>query len=221
MAIEQFYMVLDPNDAKKFIWAIIRLEDNLSRQAHSELPRKMAYEYKNELVQAISQQKYVSRWREDKAKRYHPRYQDWKFQSLRGNLGFWLLKGDLLKALEVFPLSSIGKVAPPGMSARRSGAYLGGPKSRPYMVGIKANRTDSGGKSWLGRPWEGKAKGPSKYIAMYAHVLEFGGDYRDRGGGDHPKRPVFGPTLVDYSREKAPITASNVLRQIGRWVWRK
>jgi hypothetical protein len=207
----------EPNSQRRFLGAVERLKDNLDRQAHTELPRRMAYEFKNILIENMSQQKFVAGWGSGAS--YNPEYRKWKYSALGGNLGFWFLKGDLLKSIKVWPLSTMG-IASPKMSTRRSGAYLGGAKSRPYMVGIPAGKYDTGHKSWYSRPWEGDYYGKRKLIAMYAHVLEFGGDFRAQKGGKHPKRSVFTPSLIGYRRREARSTAGRTLRQIGRWSWR-
>ena len=65
------------------------------------------------------------------------------------------------------------------------------------MAGIPEGAMDSGGKSWTG---EGD-KGERKPIAMYARLLEFGGDAGK--GGKHPPRPVFQPTLKEFRVDEA------------------
>ena len=97
-----FGWYIRPKDAKKLIWACIRMEDNLSRQAHSELPRAMAYEYRELLRDNMVKGRFTGSWGSG-ATRYHPRYRDWKYQSLGGNLGFWILKGELLNLKPVYP----------------------------------------------------------------------------------------------------------------------
>lgn len=77
-----------------------------------------------------------------------------------------------------------------------------------WMGGIPSGEMDSGNVSWLGRGDRGR-KMP---IAQYAHWMEFG-----RRG--QPARPMFGPTMVEYS-------ASGAIKQLGesfrkiRGAWR-
>ncbi|MHA2202034.1 MAG: hypothetical protein ACXABN_19385 [Candidatus Thorarchaeota archaeon] len=242
---EQVYMYFKPRDVKRFLWAMNRLWDNVDRQAHGELPRKMAYEYRNILYEAIVGQKHVGGWGA-RAKRYSPRYKAWQMEVMTVDPGFWRLRGDLIKELKVFPLlpsqmsgagsrsvegrlsrrssSSIGaftyfspRRAGPGGSGR-SGAYLGGPKRKMYMVGWKGGAFDSGGKSWWGK--KGDLWGPSKPVSMYDRILEFGGDFTSSGGGRHPARPMMSPTLVGFTRREGRMMARTTLRWIGSVSWR-
>ena len=66
-----------------------------------------------------------------------------------------------------------------------------------WMGGIPSGERDSGNVSWLGSG----DKGRSIPIAQYANWMEFG-----RRG--QPARPLFQPTLVEYSKEGA-------IRQLG------
>jgi hypothetical protein len=92
----------------------------------------------------------------------------------------WILKGDLLKNIHYF------KVA---------GGWAGG---------IRAGLMDSGGKSWLG--W---GNGPSKEIAWYGRILEYG----------KKKRPVFTPTTDEFAQERWIQIGERNLRQITE-AWR-
>lgn len=58
------------------------------------------------------------------------------------------------------------------------------------MAGIPAGVYDRGGKSWFST--RQSHVGRAKPIAMYGQVMEF-------GLGNHPARPVFLPTAMEYS----------------------
>lgn len=103
---------------------------------------------------------------------YTERYAKWKREAGLGSEPFWKLKGDLISSMTSFR------------------------ENKGWVGGIPANVLDSGGKSWLHKLNEGKIK--RKKIAMIATVLEFGGDYRSRGGGFHHKRPVLSNTLDEF-----------------------
>lgn len=227
----RFRVYIEPRSGRRLISALRKLEDNLDRQAYGELPRAMAQDYKMFMIDNMVRQTYVAGWG-DRGARYNAFYQDWKWHMLRGNIGFWILKGDLLKSIKVWPLATlfvsqtspqtIGRGTP--MSATRSGAYLGGPKGRSYMVGVPSDVMDKGGKSWYYRPWLGQTKiyGDPKPIAMYARILEYGAIFRDKRGRrqEHPKRPVFGPSILGYRRRKGLALAGRTLAKIGLWSWR-
>lgn len=242
---KQVYMYFRPRDVKKFLWSMTRLWDNVDRQAHGELPRKLAYEYRNVLYEAIVGGKYVGGWNA-RAKRYSPRYKAWMMEVMNVDPGFWRLRGDLIRQLKVFPILPAqmsgpgsrtvqGKISRRKQSAigpfsyfttrragaggrGRSGAYLGGPKRKMYMVGWKGGAFDSGGKSWYGK--KGDLWGPSKPVAMYARILEWGGDFTSSGGGRHPARPVMAPSLVGFTRREGREMARSTLMWIGRVSWR-
>jgi hypothetical protein len=63
-----------------------------------------------------------------------------------------------------------------------------------WVAGVPPGVKDSGGKNWSG-------KGGKKEIGMYGWVMEFGGNYTASGGGDHPARPLFNPTLREYMKD--------------------
>jgi hypothetical protein len=69
-----------------------------------------------------------------------------------------------------------------------------------WVGGVPANATDSGGKSWHSSP--GRLKGRPKRIAWYGRINEL-------GLGNHPARPVFEPTRLEYA-------ASDRYRQRGQ-----
>ncbi len=79
----------------------------------------------------------------------------------------WRLRGDLVSSLSAFKA----------------------PNGKGYIGGVPIGAMDQGGKSWLGKGSKGP-KGPSKPIAMYGSILEYG-----------PKRrPVFGPSADEYAK---------------------
>jgi len=104
--------------------------------------------------------------------------------------GWWRLKGDLVKNVVNFK-EGIG-----------------------WMGGVPAGVFDTGGKSWFGMGKRGKPKS----IAMYARVGEFGGKL-PRGGGDHPARPVFRPTMEEFERTSWPKQIEYATDDIKR-AWR-
>ena len=122
---------------------------------------------------------------------YVPRYHAWKKKY--GRMGYpapWRLFGDLVANISNF----------------RDGPG--------WMGGIQAGIFDTGNKSWLGKGDTGE----SKEIAMYARVGEFGGKL-PRGGGDHPARPVFRPTMEEYAQAEWPKQGGIALKEVGR-SWR-
>ena len=118
----------------------------------------------------------------------HGFYANWK--QLYGKLdGFWQLMGDLLKAIGPFKL---GKAT--------------------WMGGIPEGVMDSGGKSIRGKGDYGKPKP----IAMYARVLEYGLSHPE--AGEHPARPLFGPTTLEYKKKGWPIRGKQSLRRVAdKW----
>ncbi len=77
-----------------------------------------------------------------------------------------------------------------------------------WFGGIPANILDSGNVSWFGKGDQGR-KIP---IAQYAYWMEYG-----RTG--QPARPLFGPTLIEYSDGQAKVTALHSQRKVGKG-WR-
>jgi hypothetical protein len=202
-------MYFVPKDMERFLWDIEMLWDNF-----------------------IVQQKFAGGY-----EGYHEEYKRWKAEAFRAPNKYWKLGGDFLKAIDVWPLmpsqmSGVGARSSgkgwkgamhgarmAGAGGRgRSGAYLGGPKRRAYVVGVKGGKVDTGFKSWFGKA--GDLWGPPKLISMYAHVMEFGGDYTARRGGRHPARPVFAPTLVGYSRSEGLQLSIRTLKAVARKSWR-
>ena len=159
-----------------------------------EMPRDMAIDCQRNLIAAIVSQKYVGEWG-GAGRTYHPRYRVWKEQYGGGGMKFWILWGDLLKAIKVFKQKYIGR-------------HWG------WMAGIQAGTMDKGGKSWLGTSQ--RPTGRPKPIAWYAGILEWGGEFGE--GGYHPPRPVFGPTLRDFHKEEGPKYLSTAaLRVLVQW----
>lgn len=120
---------------------------------------------------------------------YTARYAMWKQKVGKWSGGFWNLKGDLIKALTHF---------------REENGWKGG---------IPADVMDTGGKSWLGN----LDKGPSKPIAMYGIVMEFGGNYGK--AGYHTERPLFWPVYKDYAAFDWRRNQWVAMQDIGRY-WR-
>jgi hypothetical protein len=101
---------------------------------------------------------------------YNDRYANWKARYV-GETGFYLLAGDLVNSL---------------------GAWR---TNEGFMGGVRPGAMDTGGKSWLA-PYGALNEGPSKEIAFYGSIVEF-------GGSKHKPRPVFKPTMVQYSKTGA------------------
>jgi len=80
-------------------------------------------------------------------------------------------------------------------------------KGKGWFGGVPANVWDTGGVSWFGPKYSRRV-----LIAQYAHWMEYG-----RRG--QPARPLFRPTLIEYSEGKGNKTARNSLNQIGKG-WR-
>ena len=119
---------------------------------------------------------------------YNPRYADWKY-GVYGSIGsFWFLAGDLVTSM----------VAKQRMSTVYTSKWFGG---------IPANARDTGGKSWLGKGDKGRIMS----IAQYGNWMEYG-----RAG--QPARPLFRPTLIEYSSGKALTRLGEARRRlIGGW----
>jgi len=124
---------------------------------------------------------------------YAGRYKPWtsRYRDWKAKRGapmmYWNLSGDLIRNLRSIRFGS-----------------------RDFVAGIQANILDSGNKSY------GK-KGKRKAIAMYAHVMEYGGNFGKKGGR-HPKRPLFKPTMQEYWRDFLPRQGMLSLKAIGdKW----
>ena len=126
---------------------------------------------------------------------YNTRYARWKEQ-FAATTGYHVLKGDAIKALTVQKVRVYKWV-------------------QIWFSGIPEGVKDTGGKSWL-YPL-GSLKGKPKSIAMYMYVGEYGGNYGK--GGKHPKRAVFGPSMVEYSRQGQKKRGGEYLKDIERQ-WR-
>jgi len=151
--------------------------------------QKMAIDYKHLVTENIMTQRFAGGYAP-----YSERYAKWK-RIFAANTLYHVLKGDAVKALTVLKVrvhkwQSI------------------------WFSGIPAGVTDTGGKSWL-YPL-GSPKGKPKSIAMYMHVSEYGGNYGR--GGTHPKRPVFGPSMIQYSRQGHQQRGKEYLKDVeGAW----
>jgi len=116
-------------------------------------------------------------------------YGMWKRTYFPGTAAYkWMLKGDLLDNI---------------MYIREGGGWFGG---------IPAGIYDTGGKSWFGRGDVGRPK----EIAMYARVLEYGGDYSALGGGFHYPRPLFRPTFEQFLKTDVPRFVDTMMKDIER-----
>ena len=98
--------------------------------------------------------------------KYSPSYKAWKDSKGFGGK-FWKLKGDLERATGSYKIRETATTC-------------------EYLGGVKAGIKDSGGKNW-------NQKGPSKDIAWYGRMMEFG-----RRG--QKARPLFGPMARKYYR---------------------
>lgn len=153
-------------DLRRWFGAVNRLEKQTIKE-WDENPKKNAIGYSNLVVKNIMQQKGMGAWS------YSERYAKWKEKYGR-DTGFWRLFGDLVKSITHFRVTE-----------SRMGV-------RAWMGGIPSNIVDSGGKSWFGKG----DRGAVKRIAMYGHVMEYGGYWPK--AGRHPPRPIFGPTAQEY-----------------------
>lgn len=142
------------------------------------------------VIEGIKANKYVYAW-DPRALRYNFKYREWKMTHF-GHLKFWRLRGELLRSITHFKMGD------------------------GYMAGIQPGAMDSGGVSWLGAPGE---KGSPKPIAMYARILEYGGDFRAAGGGFHPPRPVFRPSLVQFRLRNAKDIGRKYMRTYIAGAW--
>lgn len=164
-------MILDvkfiESDLRRWHSAASRLEKQAAKE-WDENPKRNAIGYSNLVIKNIMQQKGMGKYAS-----YSDRYAKWKERYGR-ETGFWKLFGDLTKSITHFRVID-----------NRMGV-------RAWMGGIPSNMVDSGGKSWFGKG----DLGFPKRIAMYAHVMEYGGSWPK--AGKHPPRPIFGPTAEEY-----------------------
>jgi len=153
-------------------------------------PEICAIDYSHLVVGNIMRQKHMGSYAP-----YNTRYAAWKVKYGRAGGGYWRLMGDLVKNITHFKVSTLvmGDVS--------------------WMGGIPFGVTDTGGKSWFGRGDRGKAKS----IAMYGHVMEWGGYYP--GAGYHPPRPIFAPSLNEYIHYGLRERTREVVKSlIGKWL---
>jgi hypothetical protein len=121
---------------------------------------------------------------------YVPRYRTWKYEyGWNGYPSPWRLGGDLVKSLSAFK------------------------SKKGWVGGVPENAMDSGGKSWFGKGSKG-GSGKSKPITMYGSVMEYGGSWPK--AGNHPARPVFGPTAEEYAADGWLKRGDEALQEIGK-----
>ena len=182
----KLYITLNPPDVRRWFGATDRLISEAKR-LEDDLPRKMAVDYVQLLVQNIMTQKFAADYDS-----YHEDYEKWKTQwgAVRG---FWRLRNNLVNSLTQWKLSK--------------GQWKGG---------ITEGAMDIGGTSWFS---VGKGLGKVKPISMYAKVMEYGGDFSASGGGKHPERPLFDPTLEEYMNSGAKKRMEETASQLrSKWV---
>lgn len=169
----------------------IALKRTLKRSGEemNRIQQKMAIDYKHLVTKNIMTQRFAAGYAP-----YSERYEKWKRLFAASNL-YHVLKGDAVKAIIVIKVR----------------VYKW---QSTWFSGIPEGVKDTGGKSWL-YPL-GSPKGKSKNIAMYMYVSEYGGEYGR--GGKHPKRPVFTPSMVEYSRGGHQTRGKEYLRKVeGAW----
>ena len=181
----QFKFKMVQKDKQRYLNSCDKLMDRLLINK-DKMENMQAEALKQLLIGNITGQKfsYVS---------HNERYKAWK--DTYGDSRFWILYGDLLKAIQVGEIQRWG---------------------RPHkFVGIKPKIFDRGGKSWLGHG----DKGEPKEILVYALVMEKGGNYKSKGGGDHPARPMFQPTEEEFSQSgiRMRIYNQGAINVLGAW----
>ena len=176
-------------DFTRFIRASSRLVNLVGQAAKRWVPRKLAIAFVPFVVEGIKSNRYVYAWN-PRALRYNVKYQEWKLAHFN-QLKFWILRGELIRAITHFRMDE------------------------GYMAGVRPGAMDSGGVSWYGSG----DKGPPKPIAMYARVLEYGGNFRAAGGGIHPPRPVFWPSLVHFRLRTAKLIGRKYMRTTVARAW--
>ena len=183
---------LDPADFAKWKDATFRMEKQV-RKEWNELPRKCSVDYYQEVHRHINGQIGMH------YPPYDKRYAEWKQEYIGGGRDrFWELVGDLQRNLTSWRVTD-----------RRKGVIA-------WMGGVPSNVRDTGGKSWFGTAEE--PFGPPKPIAMYGHVMEFGGSWPK--AGDHPPRPIFGPVTEKYMNGRWIRRCDESMKHI-RLQWRK
>jgi hypothetical protein len=148
--------------------------------------RRCAAQIATKFVEGITSQRFATQYQ-----RYSLRYGAWKQLMGLADAGFGKLKGDLIKSLTHYR------------------------EETGWMGGIAKGAMDSGGKSWFTRPGR-PPQGRSKPISMYAYVMEYGGDFRDAGGGIHPKRALFVPITNEFADTTWIEEANKALESIER-----
>lgn len=173
-------------DMARYLAALEKVRAAVTHFGMDEMQRRCAIDYYQLVIKNI-----LSKTRPQPA--YVPRYRTWKYEYGWGYPSPWRLRGDLVASLTAFK------------NAGGNGWY----------GGVPHGAMDSGGKSWFGKGSKG-AKGFSRSIGKYGWVMEYGGDYSASGGGNHPPRPVFGPSAEEYAVagwDKRGIEALNELKK--------
>ena len=184
-------MMFNQSDYKR----IMRVLDNFSRKSYVQnviaepMQRRCATGFHHLLINNLNNAT---------AKYSYPhyvrRYSAWKkIQGGYGSAGWWKLSGDLIRAV----VKTKGK--------------------NGWQVGIK-DMKDSGGKSWFGKTAKHPGSlGKPKSIGMYATVMEYGTP-KGHPAGEHPPRPLFGPTRDEYEKQYWPAEGKRAAKTImGRW----
>lgn len=183
MAFSFHFKVIESSKSR-YLSACDRLIGQL-RSAEHRINKDSAESLQQQLIGNITSQHFAYA-------PYSDRYAEWKREYGRGkgSTDFWVLFGDLLKAIKVSPVSWRGKAQ--------------------YFVGIRPGIFDSGGKSWLGQG----DRGPAKEILEYALLMEKGGQ-----NGRQPARPLFEPTQDEFavSERRGRILNQSLMRVAQSW----
>lgn len=177
-----FWVEYDKDDRLRLFKAVRRLERETPKIIN-DMQFVFATKFFHKLVNNISSNKYGAVYTP-----YIEKYASWK-EKYFSKRAFWVLSGDLLAALKVWPYSQT----------------FGRNRVNGWQTGIPANVTDSGGKNW-------SRKGQAKPIAMYARILEYGGNFGK--GGKHKPRPMFGPTTIDFEKNDMEKLSRPFVRKI-------
>jgi len=179
--ISKFYVKLDVKDVLRINSALNRVLITAKEWITEKMPQQGALDYIRELRSAIVSQKYMGSY-----KPLNTEYVKWK-----GNNKHWVLEGDLMRSLSVFPSTTV----------------LGG---NGWMGGIPSNTMDTGGKSWF-YPRDNNPGKPHN-IAKYGRVGEFGGKKRSA-------RPIFTPVMEVFEKDQWRKRGKLTLDYIGKQ-WR-
>jgi hypothetical protein len=130
---------INQKDVENMMKALTRLELKAKR-LESQHPFSCANDYQVLVKKNLLTQKFALTYPP-----YSERYARWKSETMRMGSHFWMLFGDLFRAITVF---KIGK--------------------KDWMAGVPSRIFDKGGKSMFGMAGTGKPK----RIAMYGSVVE-------------------------------------------------